>query len=89
MDHRRLKNKPENNNDCYTNECKHCGNLMEFQWKIKISLKSKHVEGDESYHIPHAARHLENHCNEAGNISIQQGLIKKKVMKELNVKTMS
>ena len=28
MDPRRLKDKPTSKNDCYTHECKRCGNLM-------------------------------------------------------------
>ena len=35
MDARRLKEKPENKNDCYAHECKHCGMSMKFQYEVR------------------------------------------------------
>ena len=46
-------------------------------WKAKWCLKSKPRAGGGSYHASCAARHLENYCNEAGSLSIQQSLIEK------------
>ena len=48
---------------------------MKLAWKVKGCLKSKPRAGARSYHAVHAARHLENHCNEAGRASTQQRLI--------------
>ena len=78
MDPRRFKENPESKNDYCTHECEHCGMLMKFQWKVKGSLESKPGGGGGSYHAAHAARHLENHCDESGHLSIQQRLIEKK-----------
>ena len=39
---------------------------MKFPWKAKEELKSKPGSGAGAYHAAHAARNLENNCNEAG-----------------------
>ena len=86
MDPCRLKGKPENKNDCHARECKHFGMLMKFQWKVRVTYKKKPGGGGGSYHDTHASRHLENHCNEVGNNSIQECLIEK--CKKINMKKM-
>ena len=35
IDPRRFKDEPESKNECYRHECKHLGNLIKFQWKVK------------------------------------------------------
>ena len=50
---------------------------MKLVWKVKGCLKQKPRSGSGSYHAAHAARHLENHCNEAGRSSMQQRLIER------------
>ena len=50
---------------------------MKLACKSKGSLNSKPGGGDGSYHVACASRHPENHCNEAGRLSIQQLLIEK------------
>ena len=72
MDPRRLKEKTGSNNDCFTHECGHCRILMKFEWRVKGTL-NLNLEED---HVARVARHLENHCDEEGSLSIQQRLIK-------------
>ena len=76
MDPHRLKENPGNKNDYHTHECKHCGRLMKHQWKVNGSSKYKTRGGYGIYRAAYASRHLENHCNEEGLLSIQQRLIK-------------
>ena len=54
---------------------------------MKVTWKIKPRGGGEGYHMVCAARHLENYCNEAGHLLIQQCLIGK-VQTELNMKKM-
>ena len=77
MDPFRLKDRPESKNDFHAHECDRCGKLIKFQWKVKGSLKHKPRGGCGSYHVEHTARHLENHCDEVGRLSIQQRSIEK------------
>ena len=58
---------------------------MKLSWKSKGCLKSKPGTGGGSYHTTGEARHLENHCNEAGRDFTQQRLIEKN-KKELKIK---
>ena len=51
---------------------------MNFQWKVKGTYENKPGGGGGSYHAACAARHLENHCNEADRLSTQQRVIEKK-----------
>ena len=76
IDARRLMTKPENKHEYCTHECKHCGFLLKFPWKVKGSCKSKGVEGG-SFHAAHAGRHLEKHYNEAGSNSIKERTLEK------------
>ena len=77
IDTRRLMKKLEHKNDCHAHECKHCGMLMNFQWKVKGSHKNKVGGGGGSYHTVHATRHLESYCDEAGCNSIKERLLEK------------
>ena len=50
---------------------------MKLACKVKLCLKSKPGTGGTIYHTVCAVRHLENDCNEAGRLSIQQRPIEK------------
>ena len=52
-------------------------NANEVPVEVKETLKPKPGEGCGSYHAACAARHLENHYNEAGRLLIQKSLIEK------------
>ena len=56
----------EHKNDCYAHEFKHCGILIKFPWKVKVTYENKVWGGDGSYHAACSSRHLEMHCDEAG-----------------------
>ena len=77
MDTRRLKEKSENKNDYYANECEHCAMLMKFQWKLRGTYENKPKGGWMYYHAACATRHLETYYNEAGRDSIKERLIEK------------
>ena len=74
-------------NDFHMHECKNCGMLMNFQWKVRVTYENKPGRGGKRHHAAHADRHMETHCNEADRLSIQQRLIKK-VKNELNMNKM-
>ena len=71
MDARRLMPKTENNNGCCTHECKHCGFLLKFTWKLKGSIKNA-GGGGHSHHDACVGRHLEKHCNKGSRNSIKE-----------------
>ena len=77
MDANRFKEKPSNNSDCFARECKHCKIIISFPWKINGKSKSKPADELGSYHVTHAARHLEKHFDETGRTSIEQRVMQK------------
>ena len=36
-----MKKNTEHKNDCYAHEFKHCGILIKFPWKVKVTYENK------------------------------------------------
>ena len=59
MDRKRLKEKPADDNDCCTHQCKHWSTLLSFPWKVNGKIMSRPTDGPGACHTAHAQRHLE------------------------------
>ena len=72
MDSKRIKENPTDDNDCYTQQCKHCNTLISFPWKANGMLMPRPIDGPGAYHAAHAQRHLEKWRDRLGFASIEQ-----------------
>ena len=74
-------------NDCCAYECKHCGMLMKFPWKVKGTYENNIGGVGGSCHSGCAVRYLKNHCDESGRNSVKERLLEK-VQNELSTTKM-